>query len=167
MIFDDHDVTDDWNLNRKWTNRVYSKEFGRQLVRNAVMAYGVFQGWGNDPVVFETGKNKELLDEVERLYARRRSVSGRRFDRAHRHALSASTGAAFTEQAVWNYIVPAPTMQVVVLDTRTRRKFTGEGYLPPDLVGLNRDAAAPGRSAHRRPRARRSSSRPLRCSDPT
>ena len=37
--------------------------FGRQLVRNAVMAYGVFQGWGNDPAVFETGKNKELLDE--------------------------------------------------------------------------------------------------------
>ncbi len=53
------------------------------------------------------------------------------------------TGAAFGEQAVWNYIVPAPKMQVVVLDTRTRRKFTGEGYLPPDLVGLNRDAQLP------------------------
>ncbi|HTE44551.1 MAG TPA: hypothetical protein VK636_04840, partial [Gemmatimonadaceae bacterium] len=49
MIFDDHDVTDDWNLSKKWDNRVYSKPFGRQLVRNAVMAYAVFQGWGNDP----------------------------------------------------------------------------------------------------------------------
>jgi hypothetical protein len=142
MIFDDHDVTDDWNLHKKWTNRVYSKEFGRQLVRNAVMAYGVFQGWGNDPVVFETGKNKEFLDEIERLYAGNGPYpiagSTDRID-----TLTGVTGAAFTEQAVWNYIVPAPKMQVVVLDTRTRRKFTGEGYLPPDLVGLNRDQQLP------------------------
>ena len=142
MIFDDHDVTDDWNLHKKWTNRVYSKEFGRQLVRNAVMAYGVFQGWGNDPAVFETGKNKELLDEIERLYAGDGPYpvagSTERID-----TLCGVTGAAFTEQAVWNYIVPAPKMQVVVLDTRTRRKFTGEGYLPPDLVGLNRDQQLP------------------------
>ena len=142
MIFDDHDVTDDWNLHKKWTNRVYSKEFGRQLVRNAVMAYGVFQGWGNDPVVFETGKNKELLDEIERLYAGDGPYpvagSTERID-----TLCGVTGAAFTEQAVWNYIVPAPKMRVVVLDTRTRRKFTGEGYLPPDLVGLNRDQQLP------------------------
>jgi len=142
MIFDDHDVTDDWNLHKKWTNRVYTKEFGRQLVRNAVMAYGVFQGWGNDPAVFETGKNKELLDEIERLYAGDGPYpvagSTERID-----TLCGVTGAAFTEQAVWNYIVPAPKMQVVVLDTRTRRKFTGEGYLPPDLVGLNRDQQLP------------------------
>ena len=142
MIFDDHDVTDDWNLHKKWTNRVYSKEFGRQLVRNAVMAYGVFQGWGNDPGVFETGKNKELLDEIERLYAGDGPYpvagSTERID-----TLCGVTGAAFTEQAVWNYIVPAPKMQIVVLDTRTRRKFTGEGYLPPDLVGLNRDQQLP------------------------
>ena len=142
MIFDDHDVTDDWNLHKKWTNRVYSKEFGRQLVRNAVMAYGVFQGWGNDPAVFETGKNKELLDEIERLYAGNGPypVAGST-DRID--TLCGVTGAAFTEQAVWNYIVPAPKMQVVVLDTRTRRKFTGDGYLPPDLVGLNRDQQLP------------------------
>jgi len=30
-----------------------------------------------------------------------------------------------------------------VLDTRTRRKFTGEGYKPPDLVGLDREAQVP------------------------
>jgi len=142
MIFDDHDVTDDWNLNKKWTNRVYSKPFGQQLVRNAIMSYGVFQGWGNDPVAFETGKNKEFLDEVERLYAGNGPYpvagSTERID-----TLSGVTGAAFGEQAVWNYVVPAPKMQVIVLDTRTKRKFTGQGYLPPDLIGLNREAQIP------------------------
>jgi hypothetical protein len=142
MIFDDHDVTDDWNLHKKWVNRVYSKEFGRQIVRNAVMAYGVFQGWGNDPVAFETAKNKEFLDEVERLYAGSGPypVAGST-DRID--TLTGVSGAALTEQVVWNYVVPAPKMKVVVLDTRTRRKFTGQGYLPPDLVGLNRDAQLP------------------------
>jgi hypothetical protein len=142
MIFDDHDVTDDWNLSKKWVNRVYSKPFGRQIVRNAMMAYGVFQGWGNDPVVFETGKNKEFLDEIEKLYGKDSGAypigPTDRID-----TLAGVSGAAFTEQAVWNYIVPAPKMQVIVLDTRTRRKFTGQGYLPPDLVGLNRDAQLP------------------------
>jgi hypothetical protein len=142
MIFDDHDVTDDWNLNKKWTNRVYSKPFGRQLVRNAVMAYAVFQGWGNDPVVFETGKNKDLLDEVEKLYGADDGAypigSTDRVD-----TLVGATAAPITELPTWNYIVRTPKAQIIVLDTRTRRKFTGEGYLPADLVGLNREAQLP------------------------
>jgi hypothetical protein len=142
MIFDDHDVTDDWNLNKKWTNRVYSKPFGRQLVRNAVMAYAVFQGWGNDPVAFETGKNKDLLDEVEKLYgADAGPYPVGSTDRAD--TLAGVTAAAITELPTWNYIVRTPKAQIIVLDTRTRRKFTGQGYLPADLVGLNREAQLP------------------------
>ncbi len=30
MIFDDHDVTDDWNLHGRWRNRVYRRPFGRR-----------------------------------------------------------------------------------------------------------------------------------------
>ena len=142
MIFDDHDVTDDWNLNPKWANRVYSKAFGRQLVRNAVMAYAVFQGWGNDPVMFEAGKNKDILDEIEKLYGTDTGpVPIGTTDRVD--TLVGVSGAPVTELPTWNYTVPAPRMQVIVLDTRTRRKFTGQGYLPPDLVGLNREAQLP------------------------
>lgn len=59
MMMDDHEITDDWNLNRLWRNRVYSKPLGRAIVRNGMMAYGVFQGWGNDPRRFE-GINAEI-----------------------------------------------------------------------------------------------------------
>ena len=142
MIFDDHDVTDDWNLNKKWANRVYSKPFGRQLVRNAVMSYAVFQGWGNDPVAFETGKNKDVLDEIEKLYGADDGAypigSTDRID-----TLVGVTAAAITELPTWNYIVRTPKAQIIVLDTRTRRKFSGEGYLPADLIGLNREAQLP------------------------
>jgi hypothetical protein len=146
MIFDDHDVTDDWNLNKKWVNRVYSKAFGRQIVRNAVMAYGVFQGWGNDPVVYQSGKNAEFLAEVARLHDGQGTPGEdpipigptQRID-----TLCGVTGADFKEQAVWNYIVRSPKTQVIVLDTRTSRKFTGQTYLPPDLIGLDREDQIP------------------------
>jgi hypothetical protein len=49
MIFDDHDVTDDWNLYRAWDERVRTNSATRQVVRNALSAYTIFQDWGNDP----------------------------------------------------------------------------------------------------------------------
>ena len=47
MMFDDHDVTDDWNLNPSWRDRVYTSPLGKAIVRNAMMAYALFQDWGN------------------------------------------------------------------------------------------------------------------------
>ncbi|NJM76481.1 MAG: hypothetical protein HC852_12680 [Acaryochloridaceae cyanobacterium RU_4_10] len=52
MIFDDHDVSDDWNLNQAWCLRVFGKPLGRQVVRNALLAYAIFQAWGNTPEQF-------------------------------------------------------------------------------------------------------------------
>lgn len=47
MIFDDHDVTDDWNLNPSWRDRVFTSPLGKAIVRNGMMAYALFQDWGN------------------------------------------------------------------------------------------------------------------------
>jgi hypothetical protein len=49
MIFDDHDVTDDWNLTRGWENAVYGNLFSKRIVGNALVGYWLCQGWGNDP----------------------------------------------------------------------------------------------------------------------
>lgn len=54
MMFDDHDVTDDWNLNWKWCKNVYSKELGIASVRNAMAAMTLFQAWGNTPEEFNS-----------------------------------------------------------------------------------------------------------------
>ncbi|HCB08531.1 MAG TPA: hypothetical protein DEO96_02775, partial [Alteromonas sp.] len=35
MIFDDHDVTDDWNLTRGWEQEVYGHPLSRRMVGNA------------------------------------------------------------------------------------------------------------------------------------
>src|SRR5947207_314344 len=52
MIFDDHDVTDDWNLTARWRDRVHASPAGRRIIANALAAYWAFQGWGNDPCRF-------------------------------------------------------------------------------------------------------------------
>jgi hypothetical protein len=49
MIFDDHDITDDWNLTRGWEDAVYVNLFAKRIVGDALVGYWLCQGWGNDP----------------------------------------------------------------------------------------------------------------------
>lgn len=53
MIFDDHDVTDDWNLTRGWELEVYGNPLSRRMIGNALAGYWLCQGWGNQPAGFE------------------------------------------------------------------------------------------------------------------
>lgn len=49
MILDDHEVTDDWNLDYQWITSVYGTAGGRRVVANGLLAYMLFQHWGNVP----------------------------------------------------------------------------------------------------------------------
>lgn len=51
MMFDDHDVTDDWNFSINWAAQVKSSAVGTRIITNALAAYWIFQAWGNDPKV--------------------------------------------------------------------------------------------------------------------
>ena len=53
MIFDDHDVTDDWNLTRAWEEEVYNNPFSKKIVGNALTAYLLCQGIGNPRVSWD------------------------------------------------------------------------------------------------------------------
>ena len=66
MMFDDHDVTDDWNLNPLWLDRVLTTPLGVTIVRNAFITYALFQDWGNDPLKYESplDDKKRLLDRI-------------------------------------------------------------------------------------------------------
>ena len=140
---DDHEVTDDWNLNQKWRNRVYSTTAGKDIIRNAVAAYGVFQGWGNDPVKFETGNNKDFLDKTSAMF----DDGADHFPSGPLDRIEELTGVLVVpkldKQPVWHYQTVGPRHVIAVLDSRTRRKFTGQDYTPPDLIGNNRDEQIP------------------------
>ena len=64
MIFDDHEITDDWNLNQAWCKRVLAKPFGRRVIQNGLTAFAIFQAWGNTPEQFSPSKPGHALLEA-------------------------------------------------------------------------------------------------------
>jgi hypothetical protein len=67
MIFDDHEITDDWNIDYAWVNSVYSKPAGRRAVTNGLLAYLLCQHWGNKPAAFSTAATPEarILSQIQ------------------------------------------------------------------------------------------------------
>lgn len=108
MIFDDHDITDDWNLSAQWEETAYGHPFSRRIIGNALLAYLLCQGWGNQPDVFA-----ELLSQTQALA---NQVKGNHLDAALQDGLL----AALLKFQHWHYVLPT-TPALVVLDTRTRR----------------------------------------------
>lgn len=109
MIFDDHDVTDDWNLSARWEETAYGHPFSRRIVGNALLAYMLCQGWGNRPEAFS-----KLLDAMDALSA---TVNDHGWLDADVQDGLISRLLGFDQ---WHYVLRThPT--VIVLDTRTRR----------------------------------------------
>lgn len=108
MIFDDHDITDDWNLSAQWEETAYGHPFSRRIIGNALLAYLLCQGWGNQPDVFA-----ELLSQTQALA---NEVKGNHLDAGLQDGLL----AALLKFQHWHYVLPT-TPALVVLDTRTRR----------------------------------------------
>ncbi len=106
MMFDDHDVTDDWNLTRGWEESAYAHPFARRIIGNALIAYSLFQAWGNRPDALpdpllnrlkQAGNPAEYNDDI--------------------HNTLITELLAFEG---WHYTVDTQP-KLVVLDTRTRR----------------------------------------------
>jgi phosphodiesterase/alkaline phosphatase D-like protein len=49
MIFDDHDVRDDWNTSAAWRAEMREKPWWRERIRSALASYWVYQHIGNLP----------------------------------------------------------------------------------------------------------------------
>lgn len=108
MIFDDHDITDDWNLSAQWEETAYGHPFSRRIIGNALLAYMLCQGWGNNPDAFAA-----VLDKAGAL-----SDSAR--DRHLDSTVQDDLISDLLKFQHWHYVLPT-TPAVVVIDTRTRR----------------------------------------------
>ncbi|WP_407313559.1 alkaline phosphatase family protein [Pseudomonas sp. nanlin1] len=108
MIFDDHDITDDWNLSAQWEETAYGHPFSKRIIGNALIAYLLCQGWGNNPDAFGAP-----LAKLQAL-----SASGRDtwFDKPVQDDLITD----LLQFHQWEYVLPT-SPSLVVLDTRTRR----------------------------------------------
>ncbi|AFY92480.1 hypothetical protein [Chamaesiphon minutus] len=139
-IFDDHDVSDDWNLNQAWCLRVLGKPLGKQVVQNALLAYAIFQGWGNTPDRFEAGTSGgKLLAAAQKWSLSRGTDLAANLEIARLVGMPQSdsrTGLPkFTldgevaildrdpEALTWHYTIASNCHEVMVLDTRTWRGY--------------------------------------------
>lgn len=102
MIFDDHDVTDDWNLTADWEQHVYGNRVTKHIIRDALASYTLFQGWGNCPE-----QTEPLIARLEQLAIEKDFAD------------EALTDAIF-QHNLWHYEVNT-SPAIVVLDTRTHR----------------------------------------------
>jgi hypothetical protein len=108
MIFDDHDVIDDWNTSAEWVAEMRAKDWWDKRIVGAFMAYIVYQHWGN--------LSPEALDQEE-IYQRVNAARdggdllgayARRCDRE-------------VEGARWSYCRDIGTTRVVMIDSRAGR----------------------------------------------
>ncbi|GAB7533684.1 alkaline phosphatase D family protein [Pseudomonas sp. 3A(2025)] len=110
MIFDDHDVTDDWNLSASWEETAYGHPFSRRIIGNALIAYLLCQGWGNNPDAFSGP-----LQQLQALGRQAENDNGL----LDSQPLDALINELLRFQQ-WHYVMPTEPA-LVVLDTRTRR----------------------------------------------
>jgi hypothetical protein len=136
MILDDHDVTDDYFLNPIWRDRVLGTKLGQSILGNAMIAYALFQDWGNDPRAYRAGVKAELLALVPQLFPHGVTPGpdrdafeaiAQRLGHAARPAPLANGEFPSADPALkWHFTVDGPKHRVVVFDNRTRRSYVSQ-----------------------------------------
>jgi hypothetical protein len=140
MIFDDHDVSDDWNLNQDWCLRVLGKPLGRQVVRNALLSYTLFQGWGNTPEQFFPNTIGANLLAATESWCRSQGTDTMALETIQQ-AIGMPLIDPITDlpqfqkdedvwilrrsedSLTWHYRIAGAAHEVIVLDTRTQRGY--------------------------------------------
>jgi hypothetical protein len=118
MLFDDHDVTDDWNITHSWYDDVRETELGRRIVSNALAACWAFQSWGNDPDNF----NKDMVWSIRQRLA----------DPHDDAAIAERYDLHTWKHRGWGFSVPT-FPPVIAIDSRTQRQYD-DYNLPAQLM---------------------------------
>jgi hypothetical protein len=118
MIFDDHDISDDWNLSREWEEIAYGHPFSRRVIGNALVGYAIAQAWGNRP---------EILDDawLQRIQRTLDAPGGAEHD---------ATIDALLGFRQWHYCWPTDP-PLMAIDCRSRRwRSSGDPRRPSGLL---------------------------------
>ena len=114
MMFDDHDVTDDWNLTAGWEQAINQNPSSKRIVNNGLASYWLFQGMGNDALQ----KTGALLTPFTTSLAGDKQWQFKAFDKH------------LNDFNHWHYeLTTIP--KVVVLDTRTHRWRNEQNFNEP------------------------------------
>jgi hypothetical protein len=138
MMFDDHEVSDDWNLDGQWVADSRSNPATHRIVRHGLLAQTLFQAWGNVPDRFEAGVGKSLLDLITVPAGQLRtplSVTPAAADVLLDIAPGGPSPAG--QRVMWDWTLDGPEHRVIALDTRTHRDYTSAAQ---DRAGMLTEA---------------------------
>ena len=111
MIFDDHDVRDDWNTSDAWRRDMARTSWWEERITGALMSYWIYQHLGNlDPRTLA----------ADPLYARIQALPDGETE-LRRFAQAADHEADGGKPTMWSYRRDLGRVRVVVIDSRCGR----------------------------------------------
>jgi len=121
MIFDDHDVNDDWNISHSWVQGMRAKPWWQQRIVGAFMSYWVYQHLGNlSP--------SELNEDA--LFAQ--MDDGRHEDFGRRLREFAMQADNCPDSYRWSFCRDFGDVRLVVVDSRAGRMLASDRRDMPD-----------------------------------
>jgi hypothetical protein len=112
MIFDDHDVRDDWNTSHSWRLDMQAQPWWHERIVGALASYWVYQHLGNlSP--------DQLADDV--LYQKVRGHGGDAESLVREFAVAADAEADGAKGARWSFRRDYGPVRLIVIDSRCGR----------------------------------------------
>jgi hypothetical protein len=114
MVWDDHDMSDDWNISRSWHEEMDRKHWWHERAVGGIMSYWIYQHVGN--------LSPRELDEDNEVYARVRGNSDATGP-LREWAKSIDATAAGTR---WSFCRDIDGVRAIFMDSRAARVLTRE-----------------------------------------
>ncbi len=116
MIFDDHDVHDDWNTSQAWRLDMQKTDWWAERITGALMSYWIYQHLGNlSPAALESNETYRAVRDVP---------DGERILRAFAQAADREADGA--KGTMWSYRRDFGPVRLLVIDSRCGR-ILGDG----------------------------------------
>ncbi|MGH3451478.1 MAG: alkaline phosphatase D family protein [Haloechinothrix sp.] len=125
MIFDDHDVLDDWNTSRDWRQEMARLPWWTARMRGALVSYWVYQHIGN--LAPADLLDDPLFEEVQRVGAQ-----GDAHGVLREFADRADAEADGEKPTRWSYRRDFGSVRLLVIDTRCGRILDGQRLMVSD-----------------------------------
>jgi hypothetical protein len=116
MIFDDHDVRDDWNTSQTWRDELAATSWWPERIQGALMSYWIYQHLGN------LGPDELDRDETVRAVFTSKEDNYDRLRRFVEHADEEVDGAKGTR---WSFRRDFGRVRLLVIDSRAGRILSG------------------------------------------
>ena len=152
MIFDDHEVTDDWNADKDWLKVIHATTDPLRCwpftMTDALCAYWMYQGWGNlAPDQWPADQRVQILERCRKegrdaLPELRRLVSTKAIEVTAPEKPNATPPdkRPWLGKLNWHFTVPTGDLPFLVIDLRTDRDVNGSGGMSKARVDWLTDA---------------------------